>query len=97
MSRYIAEAKSRKEIRQLAMVFRSIFKLDAVLYFPVVEILDALPEIFSTFSYEIVPDNTFPEYKHAETNITTGQISIKQSVYDGACSGNGRDRLTIAM
>ena len=32
----------------------------------------------------------------ADTDIRTGHIRIKESVYEGACNGEGRDRMTIA-
>ena len=96
MSEYMVEGKSRKELRELACIFREIFGLKEILYFPIVEILDILGEVFDDFSYEIVEDDTFPANIHADTDIRTGTVRIKQSVYDGACSGEGRDRMTIA-
>ena len=95
MSEYMVEAKSRADLRMLAQQFRCWLHLENALYFPVVELLDILPEIFQTFSYEVVPDNEFPDEIHADTDICTGHIRIRESVYDGACEGNGRDRMTI--
>ena len=96
MSEYMVEGKTRKELRELACVFRGVFGLREILYFPIVEILDILGEFFGNFNYEIVEDDTFPENIHADTDIRTGTVRIKQSVYDGACCGEGRDRMTIA-
>ena len=96
MSEYMVEGKTRKELRELACVFRGVFGLREILYFPIVEILDILGEFFGNFNYEIVEDDTFPENIHADTDIRTGTIRIKQSVYEGACVGEGRDRMTIA-
>lgn len=96
MFEYMVEGKSRKELREVAYSFRALFGLQDFLYFPVVEILDVLCEVFSGFTYEIVEDNIFPSNIHADTDIQTGTVRIKQSVYDGACSGEGRDRMTIA-
>ena len=42
----MVEAKSRADLRKLARVLREHLKLDDVLYFPIVELLDALTEIF---------------------------------------------------
>ena len=96
MSEYVVEGKSREELRELACIFREIFGLKEILYFPVVEMLDILGEIFEDFTYEIVEDDTFPTNIHADTDVRTGTVRIKQSVYEGACSGEGRDRMTIA-
>lgn len=96
MSDYIVEAKSREDLRNLARQFRKILQLDNVLYFPIVELLDVMSEIFNGFSYEIVEDDTFADNIHADTDIKTGHIRIKESVYERACKGEGRDRMTIA-
>ena len=53
-------------------------------------------ELFPKFSYEIVPDSTFPDNVHADTDVMSQHIRIKESVYEGAADGNGRDRMTIA-
>lgn len=94
--RYEAEPQSREGIRELANILRKAFGCENDLYFPIVELLDILAEKDEGFSYEIVEDDAFPKNIHADTDITTGHIRIKQSVYDGACSGRGRDRMTIA-
>lgn len=97
MTEYIVEAKSRYDLRKLANLFRKMFRFENSLYFPVVEILDILTEVFSPkFSYEIVNDDELPENTHADIDIATGHIRIKESVYIGACEGKGRDRMTIA-
>lgn len=96
MPEYMVEGKSREELRKLAVLFREILELKEMLYFPVVEILDILSEVFDDFNYEIVEDDTFPVNIHADTDIRSGTIRIKQSIYEGACIGEGRDRMTIA-
>lgn len=96
MEKYIVEPKSRRDLRLLARVVRIELRLDDQKYFPITELLDVLPEIFKDFSYEIVEDNELPIGTHADTDARTGNIRIKESVYDGACDGNGRDRMTIA-
>lgn len=96
MCEYIVEPKSRGEIRELAYLFRKELGLLDVLYFPIVELLDLMREVFSEFTYEIVPDEEFPKDIHADTDITRHHVRIKESVYDGAVEGVGRDRMTIA-
>jgi Zn-dependent peptidase ImmA (M78 family) len=43
-----------------------------------------------------VEDGVLPEGAHADTDVANRLIRIRESVYDDACSGNGRDRMTIA-
>ena len=96
MSNYMVEAKSRANLRDLAYMLRKRFQLDNTLYFPIVELLDIMAEVFPNFSYEIVDDKALPGKIHADTDIRTGHIRIKEKVYEGACGGEGRDRMTIA-
>ena len=93
---YSVEPRSRVDLRRLASEIRKVLHLDDQLYFPIVELLDILEETLDGFSYSIVPDDELPPNKHADTNVYTGEIRIKESVYDGARRGNGRDRMTIA-
>lgn len=96
MTGYIVEAKSRKDLRDLANTLRDKLGLTKKLYMPIVELLDILTEIFKDFSYEIVDDTELPLIMHADTDVRTGHIRIKESVYERACNGEGRDRMTIA-
>lgn len=64
MVEYEVEAKSRNQLRFLATVLRKYLGLENELYFPIVELLDVVCEIFSEFSYEIVPDSVFPSNVH---------------------------------
>ena len=96
MSEYIVEAKSRADLRRLTCILRKHLHLEEVLYFPIVELLDVMTELFDDFNYEIVDDSVLSKKVHADTDIRTGHIRIKESVYEGACNGEGRDRMTIA-
>lgn len=93
---YYVEPKSRKDLRQLANILRKHLGLQDTVYVPIVELLDLLPEVFEDFNYEIVSDTELGKNVHAETDIRTGHIKIKESVYERACAGEGRDRMTIA-
>ena len=96
MSNYMVEAKSRIDLRKLARILRNHLNLDDELYFPIVELLDVFTEIFDDFNYEVVEDTVLSKKVHADTDIRTGHIRIKESVYNSACNGEGRDRMTIA-
>lgn len=93
---YSVTPRSRKDLRNLAAQIRKVLGLEDALYFPIVELLDVLEETLPGFSYSIIDDEELPPNKHAETNVYTGEIRIKQSVYEGARRGKGRDRMTIA-
>ena len=41
---YIVEAKSRRELREIARAFRKCLGLEKELYFPIVEVLDVLAD-----------------------------------------------------
>lgn len=90
------EPKSRKDIRKLAYSLRKTLHLEDTLYFPVVEFLDVLEEVDDGFTYFIVSDDDLPMSVHAQTDIKTGLVTIKETVYNGAARGEGRDRMTIA-
>ena len=95
MTKYLVEAKSRKDLRNLALIIRKTFHLENEIYFPVIEFFEMLPNYLEGFNYEIVEDSFFPEHIHADTVITHNLIRVKESVYLGACKGNGQDRMTI--
>ena len=95
MSKYSVEPKSRNELRRLAKEIRIKLGIDDQLYFPVVELLEALPNIFEDVDYEIVDDSELPANTHAVTDIKLKVIKIKESIYNLACEGSGRDRMTI--
>jgi hypothetical protein len=96
LTEYIVEAKSRKDIRDLANLIREIFHLEDKLYIPILELLEVFREVFDDFNYEIVEDSEFPNNVHADTDIRTGHVRIRESIYDSAYRGEGRDRMTIA-
>jgi len=96
LGEYLVEPKSRKELRRLARIFRKVLRLDDCLYFPIVQVLEALPEFFHNFSCEIVEEDELSPGIHADTDILAKHIRIRQRVYDRACEGEGRDRMTIA-
>lgn len=89
------EPLSRERIRQYAFNVRKILSLENKFYFPVIKFLEIMPEIFPEFSFEIVDDEELEYNKFAETDIESKTIKIKNSVYQGACSGSGMDRFII--
>lgn len=97
ISFYKAEPLSRAGLRQYARNIRKQLKIENQYRFPVMNFLEIYPEIVNDedFYYAIVDDSALPRAVHAEYSLDKNCITIKQSVYDGACNGNGRDRMTI--
>lgn len=97
MNSYKVEAKSRNDLRILAKEIRALLGLSNQIYFPAVELLDVFSEMFDNFSYEIVSDNKLPSEEHAQIHVFEGKghVVIKESVYERACNGEGRDRMTV--
>jgi Zn-dependent peptidase ImmA (M78 family) len=58
--------------------------------------LECLHILCPRFSFEVVEDDQLPKNEYAHTDVVNHVIRIKESVYDGAYVGNGRDRMTIA-
>ena len=79
-----------------ADVLREHLGLSDELRVPIVELLDVLSVQLDDFNYEIVSDSELSANTHADTDIRTGLVRIKESVYKRACDGEGRDRMTIA-
>ena len=97
MSDYIAAPLSRQNLLDYAKTIRVSLNLEDRLCFPVLSFLEILPDFFSVlgFTFEIVPDSEFPNAVQGETDVTNHHIRIKESVYNGAYNGNGRDRYSI--
>lgn len=90
---------SIKAVRSLAAKLRSTFGVLGLNLKGKIDVVDviefALPKIMPKFNLEIVPDNELGE-DHAQTYPDRLIIKVKQSVYTGACRGNGRDIFTLA-
>ena len=99
MSRFACPPLSRKDIRAFAQSIRKQIHLENVLYFPVEYFLEIL---FSSiddldFSFQVVDSAhwLYPLSRHAYFDLKENCIFILDMVYEGACNGCGRDRMTI--
>lgn len=93
---YVSQPKSKKEIREIAKAFREYLGLKNIRYVNIVEYLDEMIKHDPMFDYEIVEDCEMKSSIQADTDVINHKITIKESVYEGACLGNKRDRMTIA-
>lgn len=82
-------------MRQYALDVRRHLGIADELYFPVVEFLESMGNIFSDSYFEIVEDEELTE-GHTITDLNEGCIRIRRTVYDRTYKGYGRDRMTIA-
>ncbi|WP_373840471.1 ImmA/IrrE family metallo-endopeptidase [Glaesserella sp.] len=84
-------AKSKKQIDSITQFIR-LANADLINPDGAIDVLALLEMKYQ--KYHIVPD----EDMRGILGITLpdGNIVLRQSVYDGACDGNGRDRFTIA-
>ena len=94
---YEVPAKSRQELRSIAKQFRKILGINTP-YFPVPQVFEVL-ELVGIHG-DVVDDDTWNKYygcdKYAEYDLKEKTISIRESVYDAAIAGSGRDRFTMA-
>lgn len=95
MANYETYPMSRQGIINYARHLRANLGIADVLYLPVVELFESFSTIFPDCTTEIVEDSDLPKNQHAATDIQRKIIRIKESVYDRACAGKGRDRMTI--
>jgi phage terminase small subunit len=93
-----SEPQSRNDIKEMALSIRRALHLEEVVFIDVIRVLEVLPLIFDEegFEVEICSDREMEHRTHAYTDITNNRIVIKESIYDRAVDGKGRDRLTIA-
>ena len=95
---YKVQPVSRKQLRELAKTLRRKLGLENAVYIDIIYLIEhVFPVICQKwgFSVEILPKEDMKQ-NHGLTNPQSGKIFIREDVYDGACMGNGRDRLTIA-
>jgi len=92
---YETDPMSRQDIINYASQIRRAFKVGKRLKFPVCQFFELFPSIFPECTTVICEDSEFDELTHGETDITNKIIKIKESVYNGAISNNGRDRATV--
>jgi len=96
MASTVAKPLSRKKIRDITIVIRQISGLNENKAFPIMRFFEyVLPEIVPGFEWYVVPDDQM-DGCDGRTVPEKNQIFLKQSVYDGACANNHRDRFTVA-
>lgn len=96
MTKCIAQPLSRADIREMARFIRKVAGQENDLCFDIVKFLDViLPKIDPDFNLIIEEESAMGEC-HGLTYPDRNEIHIRRDVYERACEGYGRDRLTMA-
>ena len=85
---------SRNDLKRLTKRIRAQFQIKSV-YFPVDAVLEFIHLLAPGYRYEVMTERDMGK-NHGLTHYHDKVIQIRQDVYDGACRGEGRDRMTIA-
>lgn len=93
MSGLMMPPLSLVQIREKASAFRKIFDLGEDGYVDIVKVFETLPNY--GVDIEIAPVCEMNN-KHGQTYPAQPKIVIREDIYERACEGYGRDRLTIA-
>ncbi len=92
---YQARPLSRRDIRALATRVRAASGYAERPYIDVEEMLDfILPKLMPEFGYGVLPSRETGN-NHGLADPDRAFIWLRDDVYDRACQGKGRDRLTI--
>ncbi len=84
---YKTRPLSREKIRSLSKILRKMFGVDLNGPFPILDVLEKLPDVFTNCNYEIVDDDVLPiniPAKCFPNDLGGYTIQIKESVYKGA-------------
>lgn len=86
---------SRKQIRSTAENVRRMLGINKP-YFPIIEVIElVLPNLYPDFSF-VIEDHIEMGNNHGLTYPEKKILILREDVYDRACEGKGRDRLTAA-
>lgn len=96
MSGIPVKPASRQMIWTLVHKIRRALDIDNELYFDIIWFVEKImPQIFTDFTFAVSPNEELGK-QHGKAIPDEKKIYIREDVYEGACTGNGRDRLTIA-
>ena len=96
MSYPIAPALSRTDIEKMTQIIRKRTNCTSC-YLEIVSFIEfVIPKIDPEFDYEYVDDHMLPSGMYAYYDPYENKMTIRNSVYEGACDNNGRDRFTLA-
>lgn len=90
----IVPARSNNSIELEANIFRDLFCLEDRPYFPVIQALELLREVYPGADFEVMFESEMGD-DHGRTFPDQKLIWVREDVYERADSGEARDRFTI--
>ncbi len=91
----VAPPTSRKRLRWVADKLRKRLKWDEA-WFPIMEVIEtALGDIAPGFVFDVL-DRGEMGLNHGLTLVQERRLILREDVYEGACNGQRRDRMTAA-
>lgn len=93
MGSFLMPPMSLRDIRSIVAAFRKAFHYTEHDCVDIVAILESMQD--EGVELEILPKDIMGD-KHGQTFPMANRICIREDIYDGACNGRPRDRLTIA-
>ena len=84
---YQTKPTSRNDLRKYAKILRCLFDIPCSGPFPVLSVLERLPDVFPNSNFIVVEDDALPAKTMAQcfpNDLGGFTIEIKRSVYDGA-------------
>lgn len=98
MANFRSQPMSRLSLRKYARSVRKELHMDNDLYLPIERFFEILPKLFEKegFWTDIVEDYEIDPSIHALYIPEENCIRVKNTVYERACAGYGRDRMTLA-
>lgn len=92
------QAMSRLAIRHYAQNLRKRLGLENTMRVDILYLAENIfPILFQKYGYNfMVLSKEEMGRNHGLTNPKSGQVMIREDIYEGACKGVGRDRMTIA-
>ena len=95
---YLVPPMRRLDIRHYTRELRKILGIQGP-YFPIIVLLEILYPLIGV-TYDVIDDKEwnikYGKDSHAQYILGDRCIYIKESVFNGACNDQGRDRFTIA-
>lgn len=92
---YQARPLSRQDIRRFATRLRAVMGFADELFVDVEEVIDLiLPRLMPEFVYDIRPRSEMGN-NHGLAEPDKAFLVLREDVYERACCGRGRDRLTV--
>lgn len=98
MANFRSQPMSRSDLRAYALDIRRELSMENEMYLPIECLFEIMPSVFESdgFWTHVVEDDELEPSIHALYIPEENCIRVKNTVYERACAGYGRDRMTLA-